>query len=475
MSSSSPAQTGQTFPDDAIERIRQIALDAGKMVIEIADVAGAVEIIDQQSEEQSREFGNLNQAAKEMEKKTADINEAVHTGIEVAEEAATDLETSRKQADSSLQEIEQLALSVQEIAAALRELEKTLGEVRGVAQTIHSIAGQTNLLALNATIEAARAGDAGRGFAVVASEVKTLAKQTAEATKQIDETLDTLTGKIEQLQHKSDQEAKNSIHSQEGTKEIRTAIEMVSQAVNKINDSLGHIGTNTKAITGSVNQVVDTMATLDQNLEEGSNNISKAKEQLISLRDFGETLVQITNQLGIETVDSKYINAVKNTANLIGTAMEKAVKENKLGINDLFDQDYQPIAGTNPQQFMTRATTVLETILPQFQEELLQRNPELIFAVSVDTNGYLPVHNRKYSQPQRPNDPEWNVANCRNRRMFNDRVGLAAGRNTQPFLFQAYRRDMGGGNFVMMKDISAPIMVNGRHWGGLRIAVKNTD
>jgi len=113
-------------------------------------------------------------------------------------------------------------------------------------------------------------------------------------------------------------------------------------------------------------------------------------------------------------------------------------------------------------------------MLPKFQEDLLSRNPELIFAVSVDTNGYLPVHNRKYSQPQRPNDPTWNVANCRNRRMFNDRVGLAAGRNTKPFLFQAYRRDMGGGNFAMMKDISAPIMVNGRHWGGLRIAMKNS-
>ena len=43
--------------------------------------------------------------------------------------------------------------------------------------------------------------------------------------------------------------------------------------------------------------------------------------------------------------------------------------------------------------------------------------------------------------------------------MFNDRVGLAAGRNTEDFLLQAYRWDMGGGTFAMMKDISAPIIV----------------
>ncbi len=84
----------------------------------------------------------------------------------------------------------------------------------------------------------------------------------------------------------------------------------------------------------------------------------------------------------------------------------------------------------------------------------------------------MPTHNRKFSQPQRPGDVDWNTANCRNRRIFNDRVGLAAGRNTEPFLLQTYRRDMGGGQFVMMKDISAPITVNGRHWGGLRLAIR---
>jgi hypothetical protein len=69
-------------------------------------------------------------------------------------------------------------------------------------------------------------------------------------------------------------------------------------------------------------------------------------------------------------------------------------------------------------------------------------------------------------------DVAWNTANCRNRRLFNDRVGLAAGRSTKKFLLQSYRRDMGGGRFVAMKDVSAPITVAGRHWGGRRIAYK---
>jgi methyl-accepting chemotaxis protein len=98
-------------------------------------------------------------------------------------------------------------------------------------------------------------------------------------------------------------------------------------------------------------------------------------------------------------------------------------------------------------------------------------DPRIVFCAALDRNGYLPTHNRVYSKPQ-GDDPVWNAANCRNHRIFNDRTGLGAGRNTRPFLLQTYRRDMGGGNFVLMKDVSAPIVVKGRHWGGFRVGFK---
>ena len=97
---------------------------------------------------------------------------------------------------------------------------------------------------------------------------------------------------------------------------------------------------------------------------------------------------------------------------------------------------------------------------------------QVVFCAAVDTRGYLPTHNRKFSQPQRRGDVAFNTANSRNRRIFDDRVGLAAGLNTAEFLLQAYRRDMGNGTFAMMKDVSAPIYVAGKHWGDLRLAYR---
>ncbi len=42
----------------------------------------------------------------------------------------------------------------------------------------------------------------------------------------------------------------------------------------------------------------------------------------------------------------------------------------------------------------------------------------------------------------------------------------------RPFVVQSYRRDMGGGSFVVMREVDAPLFVNDRHWGGVRMAYR---
>jgi methyl-accepting chemotaxis protein len=138
-------------------------------------------------------------------------------------------------------------------------------------------------------------------------------------------------------------------------------------------------------------------------------------------------------------------------------------------VHDLFDEAYKPIAGTNPAQHTTRFVELADRLFPQVQERMLTVSDKVVFCIAVDRNGYVATHNRKYCVPQR-GDLAWDTANSRYRRIFNDRTGLASARNQRPFLLQTYRRDMGGGQYVLMKDLSAPITVQGRQWGALRIA-----
>ncbi|KRR15899.1 chemotaxis protein [Bradyrhizobium lablabi] len=151
---------------------------------------------------------------------------------------------------------------------------------------------------------------------------------------------------------------------------------------------------------------------------------------------------------------------------------ENGVNSGAISMEDMFDTNYVEIAGSNPVQYRTRILDWADRALPPFQEAFLAKDPRMAFCAMIDTNGYLPVHNKMYSHPQRPGDVTWNTANCRNRRIFNDPAGLAAGRNQRAYLIQSYARDMGNGNTVMMREIDVPVSVNGRHWGGFRTAYK---
>jgi methyl-accepting chemotaxis protein len=151
---------------------------------------------------------------------------------------------------------------------------------------------------------------------------------------------------------------------------------------------------------------------------------------------------------------------------------EDAVVSTAISVDEMFDADYVEIPDTNPLQHRTRILNWADRALPSFQEAFLAKDPRMAFCVMIDRNGYLPVHNKIYSHPQRPGDVVWNTANSRNRRIFNDAAGLAAGRNLRPYLVQSYARDMGNGKTVMMREIDVPIRVNGRHWGGFRTAYK---
>jgi methyl-accepting chemotaxis protein len=159
-----------------------------------------------------------------------------------------------------------------------------------------------------------------------------------------------------------------------------------------------------------------------------------------------------------------------------GTALTKmfetAVATGAVPIDDMFDTDYIEIPDTNPQQYRSRMLDWADRALPPFQEAFLSKDPRMVFCVMIDRNGYLPVHNKIYSHPQRQGDVAWNTANSRNRRIFNDPAGLAAGRNQGAYLIQSYARDMGNGNTVMMREIDVPIRVRGRHWGGFRTAYR---
>ncbi|HEX5777254.1 MAG TPA: methyl-accepting chemotaxis protein, partial [Xanthobacteraceae bacterium] len=122
----------------------------------------------------------------------------------------------------------------------------------------------------------------------------------------------------------------------------------------------------------------------------------------------------------------EFIDRAMKAAAEISACFDRLLTDGRVSHDDLFDTDYVPIAGTNPQQYRTRYLDVLEQVLPDILESHRALDRRMAFCVAVDRNGYLPVHNRDYAHPQRQNDPAWNMSHSRNRLIFDTRAGLCA-------------------------------------------------
>ena len=415
--------------------VREIAGRASGLGREVADIAGVIEDTVSLGDSQAKVFEQLRDEVARMVEANGRIDE-VARGTE-------------RISGTALGALDRVAQGVDAVNGVLHQ-------VFDAAQGISKIAFQTRIVAFNATVEAKRAGEAGNGFAVVADAVKALAEQVEASTKQIMNTVQDLSQKVEALS--------GDVRRREGER----GAESIEGAFGALRESVLAVAEAAVGNTRICNGLAASVEDLSRELHGAHRALKGAQGKTDGLLRLSENLIELASESGFATEDTPYIARVTQTAAHIAKLLESALERGAIGIDDLFDERYAPISGSNPQQHMTLFAALTDRLLPQIQEPLLEFSSKVVFCAAVDRNGYLPTHNLKFSRPQ-GKDPVWNAAHCRNRRIFNDRTGLAAGRNRKPFLLQTYRRDMGGGRFALMKDLSAPIWVRGRHWGGFRM------
>lgn len=455
-------------PDIVMAALQKTAGSVGSLGTEVVDIAGRIESLDEKIKHEEKMFGKLLEISSILMDSNKRVESSVQKAKHLTASANQNIEASKGTIDSSLSDIVTLTESVTKSSDQLEELSDSLKEVRKIAVTISSIAKQTNLLALNATIEASRAGEAGRGFAVVAEEVKNLAKKTADSTIQISSTLSTLSKTIVTLIDQGNENKTTAEDVRKGTTQIKQVIEEIGSTVALIDEESTMIVDAVLEIDDQCGKTVEGLNDLTTDVQDATQTVNKARERATTLRSWTEELIRYTVVPGVITVDTPMIDMVKMKGKEIENLFEEAIKKGILSEQDLFDHNYESIPHTNPQHFMTRYTDFCGKNLPGIQEPALE-NERVTACVTVDINGYMPRHMNFRSHPQRPNDVEWNKTNSRYRMMFNDPVGIAAARNTKPFLLQTYRAPLGKGEYALVKDCSVPLYVQGKHWGALRL------
>jgi len=165
-------------------------------------------------------------------------------------------------------------------------------------------------------------------------------------------------------------------------------------------------------------------------------------------------------------------------ATTVGAIFKEAIDSGELTVDEVFDQNYVKFFEFDPASYPDlkddpRIYDKYHTAYDVFTDANLVEifdahlnDPDISYAVAIDYNGYVPTHHTNFSTG------DGNPSTDRTKRIFNDEIGLAAARNTEPVLQQIYLQS---GTGVTLWDISSPIYVNDRHWGAFRIGVQQAD
>ncbi len=450
--------------DILMDMAEKLSIDSGKNSIYTATLSGSIDNMSKKLEAKAKAIESISQSTQKI---MTNITKVSNSAKEASSFTAQTMKGSQQSQNdlktiiNSMQDINKVALTASQKVSLLSQ--KAI-EIKTVTGVINEIAEQTNLLALNAAIEAARAGEHGRGFAVVAEEVRNLAEKTTSATKEVELTINMIqnetanvTGEITNLS----EQIEKGMHLVE---EVGSQIsDFLKQSVH-VEEQISNIAINASSNNNDLESIVTSIEKISTQLKDGTEEmkgISKATHELIYS---SEGSYESVSEFALDRYHEKMYNIAHNSATAISSLFENAIKDGKITKNNLFDKNYRAVEGTNPQKFTTSYDKFCDAVLPAIQENVLSMDKNIAYAISTDPKGYVPTHNNKFAKATSGNF-EKDLLGSRSKRIFDDRTGRRCGNHTKKLLLQTYKRDTG----EIMHDLSVPIIVNGKHWGGFRV------
>ena len=297
--------------DRAEATLREVMEMSSRMETSVADITAELNKLETAfdstktaMEEVSAGSGESAAAIQQQTSQTEAIQEKVNTVGEVAETIGSNMEHTIEMLDAGKEEMtglkeqaEDSARNSELAAQKLETLDHYMQEMHSIVEIISKIANQTSLLALNASIEAARAGEAGRGFSVVATEISGMATQTKDATGNIAELIQNVSGAIGEVVTVIRQMIDGIGSQREGTMRAADSFTAIEDSSYTIVDNLGELLQIVEALKTANQEIVDSIQTISATTEEVSAHASETLEAEERNREILQKITENMNSM----------------------------------------------------------------------------------------------------------------------------------------------------------------------------------
>jgi methyl-accepting chemotaxis protein len=166
---------------------------------------------------------------------------------------------------------------------------------------------------------------------------------------------------------------------------------------------------------------------------------------------------------------------IRDAAELLAAEASRAIEQwlttKAITEERLFSRLYFPIPKTDPTKYGSPYDALADRHLVALEDKALNHAPTIEqYAIVTDSNGYVPAHNTRFTQPL-TGIPDKDYTNNRTKRLLGDPASLRAARSKARYLLQRTTLETGD----VIYDLSVPIMVRGKHWGCARIGYRRAE
>lgn len=450
---------------------QSVASNCGDLAVGCSDAAGQIERATGRMQQQIIDLAALDNVVDSLESDQKMIADSTDEAKLLSAQASERLEQGALRINAAVGEFRSVIDLVSRLGVHVTNFAAVMEQVQQVSKGIEGIAKTTNLLALNAAIEAARAGEAGRTFAVVASEVKTLAQNAAAATDEIRRAVSKLAIEASGLVSEIESGVEQSSRAEQQLETVTAELHDATQLVQMLDEQSDKVAQSSSLVHAKGIQVREAVDQVIQSVRQNTSMLDETRVSILGMEGLSSQLFNSVISAGVSVRDTEIIELAATFRDEMVVVTEAAIAAGSLAMDQLFDYGYKLVPGSNPERFRTSLTDWADANWRPIFDRASTCHPSVIMSSAADMNGFLPTHVALHSRAP-TGDLAHDTKYCRNGRIILDDIDKEAKRSTAPYFMAVYRQEGDGINYVVVRNVYTPLIINGRRWGDLEMAYR---